>query len=490
MLSSLHDRRLGGGADHQLSAPLLSGALDHPVLFFLSMRRLWFFRHPSSSLLQQDEFEKRPFIDPERLAAACERLLQFYPTLTGTLIKTEDGALGLGNFHQGALFRTQSLAIALDRVADATLNQRRAWKPSIPFVDSLAIVASRSDAAFHTPLLSIVHTRFSCGGVCLYMQLSHLAGDARLFFDVIRNLSRFYNSPDVARAVLDIAPTMGYNPIVAAGAANNIVSARNVPAAYRKITPSIARTADKGEADQNLKVVKGLLRFTECEQRNLQASCRANTNGLPITRVEALAAHLTVHIHQARSKYLHDTKTTVPATMTGTIQVDIIYDIRHLVDHSRREGLVGNFHMPVPTFIPSVLLDNDPHAIAKVAALLHTSRKIFFSGRQFSKNLEWLARQQRARQPVGNTCLNGTPGTCNISFSAVHRLEQHKHVEFDGVKPFYSSSADAGPAIDGLVACTDTAISGEVEVSMGVLDGVWECLLRSATLFPPLRANL
>ena len=228
------------------------------------------------------------------------------------------------------------------------------------------------------------------------------------------------------------------------------------------------------------KVVVGRILFSKKDQLILQAECRSRT-GLPITRTEALAAHLVVCMQRARKKLHHHHHLGA-----SKIQVDLVYDIRNLVVTAAAATTTGNVNLPVASFLDFDLLARED-AVARVSAMLHRDRqKLSITWRD---SFRWLEHCRNTCQPTINTCLGMClPGNSNVCISPLHRLGIHSTPLFDGALTYRFFLRDGMSYLaDGLVFFTDTRKQNEeeLEVTIDVLADVWAELAASPeTIFP------
>jgi hypothetical protein len=173
---------------------------------------LYFYRHPSPQHQSADgtaEGSAPPFMDAEALARSLEHLLRFYPLLSGRFVRNDaEGTLEIASLGSGVPFITASTDTKIDDLPISS--DRFTGTRALPY--SLSLMPP-FDYANPTggPLLSVQHTRFGCGGVCLGVQLHHYVADMEGFVQMMEDwteLHRALAANKDATPQLSVPPTL------------------------------------------------------------------------------------------------------------------------------------------------------------------------------------------------------------------------------------------------------------------------------------------
>ncbi|EJD40769.1 hypothetical protein AURDEDRAFT_31749, partial [Auricularia subglabra TFB-10046 SS5] len=142
----------------------------------------------------RNEGQENELIPVDRFQQALERVLDFYPHLTGRLhIDSATGQRSYTDLGAGAELLVAHCHSSLPSGAFTVLNLPGGGNSLVP-----EIVTSL-DEFLKNPILSIKHTRFSCGSVALGVRLPHAICDAEGYFQFVRDLAEVYRTGDLAQ---------------------------------------------------------------------------------------------------------------------------------------------------------------------------------------------------------------------------------------------------------------------------------------------------
>lgn len=175
--------------------PLPSSPLDHLTHPCMPINAVFAYQYQSRLGNLQN------FMCIDRLLAVLPLLLDHYPQLCGRFINIPtDGSTALTDFRAGMH--------VIEARTDARMDSLSTHGPgkllSLPRGGSALVPnPGRSLAdALSGPIFAIQHTRFACGSVAIGVAMSHKVADASSMFQVMRDLSRLYRTPDSERARL------------------------------------------------------------------------------------------------------------------------------------------------------------------------------------------------------------------------------------------------------------------------------------------------
>lgn len=166
------------------------GALDQQVFPIV----------PVAVVFVYDADKKSPgdTIAVDKLQTALSHLLDYYPHLTGRLhINSTTGTRSIDRLGSGVHLHVAQCSSRLDALSS---HDGRLTLPDLPdggnallapYEPTLEAVCSD-----RTPILSVQHTRFACGGVALGLRALHTVFDSDAFFQLARDLAEVYRSAD------------------------------------------------------------------------------------------------------------------------------------------------------------------------------------------------------------------------------------------------------------------------------------------------------
>ncbi|KAF9633308.1 hypothetical protein BFW01_g4202 [Lasiodiplodia theobromae] len=174
----------------KIPSPMKLGALDQQVFPII----------PVAVVFVYDADEKSPgdTIAVDKLQRALSHLLDYYPHLTGRLhIDSTTGTRSIDRLGSGIHLHVAQCSSRLDALSS---HGGRLTLPDLPdggnallapYEPTLEAVCSD-----RTPILSVQHTRFACGGVALGLRALHTVFDSDAFFQLARDLAEVYRSAD------------------------------------------------------------------------------------------------------------------------------------------------------------------------------------------------------------------------------------------------------------------------------------------------------
>ena len=173
-----------------LDQPQVLGPLDHLVAPFIPVAVVFAYTtdHANGEVLSIGKLQK-----------AIEVLLDSYPLLTGRLhIDPTTGRREISNFTAGAELHLAESKATLSSFATA---EGSLLITNLPDGGNalLAPFDMSMDAISINAMLTVQHTRFSCGGVTLGIRMPHALCDSDGYFQVVRDLAEVYRTGSLAR---------------------------------------------------------------------------------------------------------------------------------------------------------------------------------------------------------------------------------------------------------------------------------------------------
>lgn len=272
-------------ADALTGAPTRLGPFDSLVSAVIPVAIVFVYRNDGSA---------DGALPINRFQQALERVLDYYPHLTGRLhIDPDNGQRSYVNLGAGAELLAAQCQSPLPSGAFTILDVPGGGNALIP-----EIVTSL-DEFLGNPILSVKHTRFSCGGVTLGIRLPHSICDAEGYFQFVRDLAEVYRTgglehkPYIESYWADLGDTMTHEERAAALAFK--------PAMYTT-DPLPDPPANPPQAAPLPPVTGRVFRFTSAQLARLKQKYSPVDGSGCVTTFDALTAHLYDRALAARTR--------------------------------------------------------------------------------------------------------------------------------------------------------------------------------------------
>ncbi|ETM35295.1 hypothetical protein L914_17763 [Phytophthora nicotianae] len=463
----------------KLESPVLLGPLDHITQNFTPITVVFVY-HRSESL-------KEELVPLKRFQRSLERLLDYYPHLTGRIVVDEKDntprieQLGAG----GKLIEAKSSEPleAFEAVGD---DDEPASKPRL-IVTNLpeggnALLPSL--AGINDPILSVQHTRFACGGVAIGMCIRHIICDASGFFQLIRDLSELYRQfpgcdNDNGSVQLSKPPHIhSYKAELHNMTSEERQEALKYQPTGFKLSPEAGK-AEKETKSRTLSptVVGRVLRFSSSELTALKTEANINNNGKPMSTFCSTAAHIWQSISRARAR-LREANSVVPIKAA---QLLIPVDFR-----APNQRDVPPQYFPNAVFSPVVsapaaqLLDAPLYTVAAwIREGIQPQESI-----EMLKTVRWIVAQpdKRRVQPWYNYEQEG------VFVTQWSKFDMYQGARFEVSPSLVAQPFTTSSLYDGLTyfmatedqlkqsACSAGISSGSIDVSIALAEPIWTIL--------------
>ncbi|EEY70609.1 uncharacterized protein PITG_06068 [Phytophthora infestans T30-4] len=423
--------------------PTRLGPLDQRYLLGIPLAVVFVYRSTNSAVEE--------LIPIDRLRRALERLLDFYPHLTGRiLVDPVDKAPRIEQLGAGAKLVSAQCSEPLTSFETVKDDGQSESSPQLIVTnlpDGGNALLPEFDAteagAGRDAILTVQHTRFACGSVSVALRLRHIICDASgiqsLFSDLQLSTEERLEALAVSPTLFELAPEAPDVP-------DNIA------------TPE--------------RVIGRVLRFSSTELARIKAAANADKEN-PVSTFCALAAHLWQSIYRARTRQCraqclssHEAALQVPRQSLASL------DLR-----SRSQLNISPRYFPncvlCPVFSLSAaeLLDAP---LSTIAAAVHKGVQRLDPA-EVQRNLRWLAAQPdkdrvRLRYQGG------------VMVSQWNKFEMYRGSELDVPPALVAQPFTPISLIDGLIYFmatedqlnqSNTTISDSIDVSMALNESVW-----------------
>ena len=431
-------------------------------------------------------------------------------------------------------------------------------------------------AVLDCPLLSVHHTRFACGGVCIGVHMSHYIGDGDAYFGLIRDWAHIYRHqqrsnepvqmprpcidrrwmrPTAAEAsewACDASASMQPRATAVAHQSSDHTKTQSTFASRSQTSltmPFILRSDAVAAAEANAKshtrtdrgvmvsppvIVIGVLRFTsgECARikkaavaalpefvnasvdvgDDIGSQCHPNTDGW-VSTVEALTAHIAIHLFDARQQerdtqqadtsaaaghaLISDTPSSSDSNSNSDpVLVDFVVNLRNCWSSrlpmqptaGGAPALFGNYvcnyNLPASIEVPRSMfacstsspsdVECDSRLVLLASALHHHMRAAIASPKYWQQTLTWLDEQRRHAQPVVIRSQGIGPGHSNLFVSAMGKFGVYRQCTFEpNSAPLRVCFPPDPYSVDGLTTMIATPDEG-MEVWIGCDARVWD----------------
>ncbi|KAG3115720.1 hypothetical protein PI124_g5778 [Phytophthora idaei] len=478
-----------GSSTEQLASPVLLGPLDHIAQHFVPISVAFVYRRGESMAEE--------LIPIERFRRALERLLDFYPHLTGRIVMDDKDntpridQLGAG----GKLFSATccDLLEAFEAVGedDEPGSKPRLIVTNLPGGGNALLPPFDPSGAGMTrdPILSVQHTRFACGGVAIGICIRHIFCDAGGFFQLVRDLAELYRAlrafengliDNENEVKLSKPPHIRY---FMAELHDMTLEERQEALQFQpvgfKLSPEVESAAAATNKLIPAPVTGRVLRFSSSELAALKAEASANNNGKPLSTFCALAAHIWLSIYRARVRLCE-----ASMALASQVSPQILLSVNLRSRNQLRD--VPPQYFPNAVFsavlsVPTAQLLDAP--LSTAAALIRDGTQPQ-PPTEMLKALHWIAAQpdKRRVQPC-----------CNYEKEGVFVTQWSKFDMYQGAsfevppalvaQPFTSSSLYDGLTClmateDQLRQSMDSAgvTTGSIDVNLALKEPVWTIL--------------
>ncbi|KZT58580.1 hypothetical protein CALCODRAFT_494674 [Calocera cornea HHB12733] len=303
-----------------LPSPFPLGPMDHYVTISIPVQVVFVYRRPSSSSSEE-------LIPVAWLKRALERLLDYYPHLTGRLeVHPTTGERSITRLGSGMGLYEAVCSDPLDAFVSSALPSGISLQ-QLPGSGNalLAPFNPAFQAVCNDPLFAVQHTRFACGGVSLGVRVLHTIADADGFFQLVRDLAEIYRglleaekTGNPTSAVPVLAQMPHFKPYMSELMGGNMTTEEQQTALAYK--PSLfhieedGKTASEGQAMPETMAEIGdkvtmapeapttghFLRYTGNELQDLKDRATDPSGKGWVSTFEALSAHFYQCVHRAR----------------------------------------------------------------------------------------------------------------------------------------------------------------------------------------------
>ena len=194
-----------------LESPFRLGPLDLLVAPFIPIAVVFVYQRPIS--IPYSDVEHIPV---EHLERALTLLLDYYPHLTGRLhINPSDGTREINCLGTGAELFVAECSECLDAFSSFSVGSvlpGRILMQNLPAAGNALLASFDAKAVCDSPIFTIQHTRFACGGVALGVRVLHTVCDADGFFQLVRDLAELYRGIRSSEMSGDPVPSLVHPP--------------------------------------------------------------------------------------------------------------------------------------------------------------------------------------------------------------------------------------------------------------------------------------
>ncbi|KAL1741296.1 transferase family-domain-containing protein [Schizophyllum fasciatum] len=251
-------------------------------------------------------------VSVSRLHQALDRLLDYYPHLTGRrCIDPLDGTTHIGRLGTGAALYTAECSSRLDAFRkDSPDGEARFAMSDLPGSGELLAAATGStvEGTSQEPILTVQHTRFACGSVSLGVRLHHIVCDLNGFFQMMRDLSEIYRGIGAAEAAGGTYQDVTLKEVpciqshIPQGSEQELAASEELES-YTEETSSLSSAKPVATNVASPPPVVGrILRFSGKELKALKEAATDKATGGWVSTFEALSAHLWQSVHRARTQ--------------------------------------------------------------------------------------------------------------------------------------------------------------------------------------------
>ena len=456
-----------GASEIPLFDPYILSPLDQLVPHFIPVATA--FIYPPST---------QPSIPFDKLRHALELTLECYPYLSGRLfIQSESGEAGIRDFDAGAgLIEARSAS----RLSQYNSNLDSLSLSDFPNQANNLFAPFNIDTVLDEPILSIQHTRFACGGVCLGIKISHRVCDAEGFFQFTRDLARVYREDGdgtLRKEITSIAPFLHGYP---SSEEERQDAVSRTPTLYSLTEETIdtdrvpevkKENSPVKDTPPTLAAVTG--RFLTSKSTALETIKNEATRGDEwVSTFEAASAFIYQHVHRARHA-LRQLDLSIPPISSTDFLTSI--NLRSKLDTPPRYPY--NAVSAPWTHVPSDdLLKGDLSTIARYIHRMNRSDD--WSPSRTLQTFQWVAAQRdKTKIQTGFKGGNGI-----LMISSWFRLDMYEGMTFEGRPLLVATPFTPISSIDGLGYFLPTKTQGmeddrgDILLCLALDDRLWDIL--------------
>ncbi|KAG3115724.1 hypothetical protein PI124_g5785 [Phytophthora idaei] len=470
-----------------LESPILLGPLDQRSLLAIPLAVVFVYR--------QTESPVEELVPIHTFRRALERLLNYYPHLTGRiLIGPDNKSPRIKQIGAGAKLVSAQCSEPLrsfESVADNGQpgSSPRLIVPNLPGGGNTLLPEfdPTEAGAAHDAILTVQHTRFACGGVAIALRLRHIICDAAGFFQLSRDMAQLYRGLrdlDQGRHVELSIPSPDFHSLLSdlrLSVEENRESLGINPTLFELAPDLPPATTDETATPEP--VIDRVLRFSSTELAHIKADANAVKSEKPVSTFCALAAHLWQSIYRARvlqcrAQGMSSSEAALKVPRQFLASLDL--RSRDQLDISPRY-FPNCVLCPVFSLSAGELLDAP---LSSIAAAVHKGVQPL-DPTEIQQNLMWLAVQpdkDRVR-----LCYRG-----GVMVSQWSKFGMYKDTELDVPPALVAQPFTPISLIDGLIyfmatedqlkqsESTTGITSGSIDVSMALSESVWGILDQDA----------
>ncbi|KAF7374807.1 Anthranilate N-benzoyltransferase protein 3-like protein [Mycena sanguinolenta] len=423
----------------------------------------------------------------ERLQRGLERLLDYYPQLSGRLqINSSNGLREIVRFNTGAELLEARCSRELDAISSpgpSLPESRCILLQDLPAAGNalLASFDATPEGVCRDPILTVQHTRFACGSVALGVQVHHAVCDADGFFQLVRDLAELYRGFQSSETV----PSLVHPPHIRSYM-SELMSGRNMtseeqlaaldvqPPFFHAEPPSTDTSSSVTSAalsPPRYPIEGRILRFSSARLNALKAEATDPNSSDWVSTFDALAAYLYQCIHRARLQL------SARDSSFGELSRP---DLMTAVNLRSRLGLPARYFpnkvFAVYTTIPADTLANGP--LWQVAKGVHDLPRSSFLAQkdEIDRNLKWIAAQPDMRK----VSRKFQYGNGSFMISQWNKFDMYAGSVFDVAPVLVSRPFTQNALMDGMAYLLPTGEigtegdAGAIDVRLSMSAPLWE----------------
>lgn len=473
-----------------LKSPFPLGPLDLVALQYVPIAVVFVYRNDGDA--------PDGLIAVERLQRSLERLLDYYPHLTGRIvIDQDDQSARIEQLGTGAKLVTADCSDPLEALETTTEDDKPGSLPRL-IISNLPAGGNAllppldftPGAISHNAILTVQHTRFACGSVAVGIRIPHIICDAEGFFQLTRDLTELYRGfreRDIGRSTVpvDLMKTPHIHPHSAdlELSEEERATALEFSPAFFELSPAAILGSSEAPTDLPAPPVTGrMMRFSAEEIAAIKAEANAGSKNRPVSTFDALAAHLYQSVFRARVKLLElQGKSHDEAMEKSPRQFLTSANLR-----SRGQLDVPDHYFPNCVACPVFSLSANQlltDALSNVAASVHDGIRPA-DPEEMKQTLRWIfAQPQKQRVQHRYRFADG-----GFMISQWSKFGMYRGNEFEVAPTLVSSPFTPISLVDGLAylnATEDqlenldapTGVSvGSMDISLALSEPVWDIL--------------
>jgi hypothetical protein len=378
-----------------LSTPIRLGPLDQVVFPFVPIAVVFVYPHPSTELSEANASTKADLIPLNRLQRALERVLDYYPHLSGRLqLNENDKSPEIGSLGKGADLLSATCNARLQSFYSAS--EGRLIVTDLPDGGNSLLAPYNPDfqVICKNPLLTVQHTRFACGSVALGIRLPHILCDGDGYFQFCRDLAEIYREIRRNEATPLNEIKLQQEPLLQPylGDLYQMTDTERKEALEFKpwlfTYSSPSEEATSAQSPPPPLVTGKVLRFSASELQSLKLHATDQTaKNSFATTFDALAAHLYQRVYHARKQHAKHSGNTEQEISTAFLAPVNQRGVDRLNLTNR---YFANAVLAVFGSLPTDTLENGP--LHTIASHVHNLVRAV-SPEEANKTLRWISAQ-------------------------------------------------------------------------------------------------